>query len=329
MRISTVRWLRRISQILFFVIFFWLILKTTFEVSFTPSHPVEIQLPYPVSIALQFDPLVGLATLLTTGGLFKGLLWCLVILIPTILMGRFFCGWLCPMGSLNHWISEIPFRPSDRKISAKIGSNRYKRYQRIKYYILIVFVAAALVGSLQVGLFDPLALLARSIGTAVLPALHTGALGVLGWVKGIGYPPLGNAAQAVFDVLGKFLLPFRQAHFQGVLLIGLFFLTVLALNRAFARFWCRGICPLGAMLGIFSRYALFGLQKNETSCDHCNLCLIHCQGADGPDIGEVWRQAECHVCLNCQAACPRGSLVVQVLPQPRGLQDQPGTIAES
>jgi len=62
MNIKTVRNMRRVSQVLFFVIFFWLILKTSFEVSFNPADANEIILPYPVSIALQFDPLVALGS---------------------------------------------------------------------------------------------------------------------------------------------------------------------------------------------------------------------------------------------------------------------------
>ncbi len=89
MTIKTVRNLRRISQIVFFAIFFWLILKTTFEVNLTPETATEIRLPYPVSIGLQFDPLIALATILSSWTLYKGLLWSLVILIPTIFMGRF------------------------------------------------------------------------------------------------------------------------------------------------------------------------------------------------------------------------------------------------
>jgi ferredoxin len=62
------------------------------------------------------------------------------------------------------------------------------------------------------------------------------------------------------------------------------------------------------MLGIFSRYSIFGLKKDETSCTKCNECLLHCQGADNPDIGSRWRQSECHLCLNCMTSCPENSL---------------------
>ncbi|MEZ5357793.1 MAG: 4Fe-4S binding protein [Candidatus Zixiibacteriota bacterium] len=313
MTVGTVRNLRRLSQFVFFTLFFWLILKTNFEVHF--SGEGEITLPYPVSLFLQFDPLTALGTLLATWSLYKELLWSLVILIPTIFLGRFFCGWICPLGTLNHWISEITSERLTRKGKGKIDSNRYKRYQRIKYYIFLVFIAAALAGTLQIGLLDPLPLLARSIGTFVLPTFHSLALGVVGFVKSIGWPPLGNAAQAVYDVIAIVLLPFRQMHFNTIFSIGLFFTLILALNRLFTRFWCRGICPLGAMLGIFSRFAIFGLQKDESTCTKCNKCLEHCQGADNPDIESKWRQAECHLCLNCAASCPEGSLSFRFFPR--------------
>lgn len=197
MTIKTVRNLRRLSQVLFFGIFFWLILKTNFEVNLSPESADNIILPYPVSIGLQFDPLVAISTLLANGTIYKGLLWCLVILIPTIFLGRFFCGWVCPLGSLNHWVAEIPSERLTRKGKNKIESNRYKKYQRIKYYILIFFLAAAVTGTLQAGLLDPLPLLARSLGTVVLPVMHSTALGILAWVKSLGIGRLRDRKSVV------------------------------------------------------------------------------------------------------------------------------------
>ncbi len=314
MTIKTVINIRRISQVLFFLIFFWLILKTNFEVNFIPNDLSEIILPYPVSIALEFSPLVALATLLANGTVFKGLLWSLVILIPTIFMGRFFCGWICPLGTLNHWISEIRSERMKRKGKKRIESNKYKKYQRIKYYIFLAFIAAALVGTVQVGLFDPLSFLARSLGTVVLPTAHTAANSILSSVKSIGLPPLTGLAQLLYDIISPLLLTFRQAHFHTILTIAFLFIGALVMNRIYTRFWCRGICPLGAMLGIFSRYAIFGLEKNEDKCDNCRLCQVHCQGADNPKVGEKWRQAECHLCLNCQSACPNSYLKFKFFP---------------
>jgi polyferredoxin len=315
----TVRNLRRTSQVAFFCVFVWLVLKTTFDVDFSPTDAAEISLPYPVSLALEIDPLAALMTLLAGGTLYQGMLWSLLILIPTIFLGRFFCGWICPLGTLNHWMSAFKSERKARKGKRLLDANRYKPYQRIKYFVLLFVLGAALMGSLQAGLLDPLPLLARSLGTALLPALHTGAMAVRAGADGTGFTPLIVVADAVYAVLAATVFPFRQAHFQGVLLIGGLFVGILLLNRVYTRFWCRGICPLGALLGLFSRFAIFGLQKDEKACGGCNQCLLACQGGDNPIVGEQWRQAECHLCLNCQAACPDGALRFRFFP------DQPDT----
>jgi len=314
MTIRTVRNLRRASQIGFFFFFLWLVLKTTFDVDISAAQGSEIRLPYPVSIALEFDPLAALMTLLAGGTLYKGLLWSLVILIPTIFIGRFFCGWMCPLGTLNHWMSGFKSERKERKGKRLLDSNRYKPYQRIKYYILFFVLGTALFGSLQAGLLDPLPLLARSIGTAVLPTLHTGALALTVAADNTGIGFLSVVADGIYGALRATVLPFRQAHFHGVLLIGSLFALIMVMNRVFTRFWCRGICPLGAMLGVFSRFAIFGLQKDEEACGGCNKCLLNCQGGDNPIVGEKWHQAECHLCLNCQASCPDSALKFRFFP---------------
>lgn len=323
MTIRTVRNLRRLSQIVFFAVFVWLILKTTFEVDFSPENVSDIRLPYPVSIALEFDPLVALATLLANGTVYHGLLWSLVILVPTIFIGRFFCGWVCPMGTINHWVSELPSERKRRKGAARIAGNRYMGYQRIKYYLLFVLLAASLTGVMLVGLFDPLTLLARSLGTVVLPIMHTAAAGLTGWAQQSGVPLLGSLAERAYDIAAGFILPYRQAYFNTIITLGIFFIAVLVLNRVYTRFWCRGICPLGALLGVFSRFAIFGLEKRESECDHCNICSLHCQGGDNPDPRLPWHATECHLCLNCQAECPRGSLRFKFFPNLSGTESIP------
>jgi polyferredoxin len=323
---STVRNIRRTAQASFFALFLWLVLKTTFDVDFSPSDASEISLPYPVSIALEFDPLAATMTLLAGGTLYKGLLWSLVILIPTVFLGRFFCGWVCPLGTLNHWMSGFKSERKERKGKRLLESNRYKPYQRIKYYILFFVLGSALLGSLQAGLLDPLPLLARSLGTAVLPALHSGALALVSGADATGVGALSAVADGIYWALAASVLPFRQAHYHGVLLIGSFFAAILLLNRVYTRFWCRGICPLGALLGVFSRFAIFGLQKDEEACGGCNKCLLNCQGGDNPIVGERWHQSECHLCLNCQASCPDGALRFRFFPtQPDTRENPAGT----
>ena len=89
--------LRWFSQIVFFSLFLFLLLRTEFRGSLHAGGS-EIRLPYPVQLFFQFDPLVALSNALSSRALYHGLLWSLVVLIPTMLLGRFFCGWICPLG---------------------------------------------------------------------------------------------------------------------------------------------------------------------------------------------------------------------------------------
>src|ERR1039458_7811459 len=92
--------LRRLSQILFLLLFLLLLLKTEYRGSLR-AVPGDVRLPYPVGFFLQLDPLAAIATALSSRTLYRGLLWSLAILIPTLFLGRFFCGWICPLGTLR------------------------------------------------------------------------------------------------------------------------------------------------------------------------------------------------------------------------------------
>jgi ferredoxin len=87
------------------------------------------------------------------------------------------------------------------------------------------------------------------------------------------------------------------------------FIAILAVSLRVTRLWCRAICPLGALLGAVSRWSVLGLHKDESNCDNCNRCLLHCQGGDDPIGGVPWRKAECLMCMNCVGSCPHDGLV--------------------
>ena len=116
-------------------------------------------------------------------------------------------------------------------------------------------------------------------------------------------------------VLSAVVLSFKQPHFRQGLFLGSIFIFLLALNYRVTRFWCRAICPLGALLGIASRWSILGLQKDPVYCDNCNRCLLSCQGGDDPIGGVPWRKAECHLCLNCIGECPQHGLSFKLFPK--------------
>jgi MauM/NapG family ferredoxin protein len=230
---------------------------------------------FPVRFLLQLDPMTALGTLASSFLLPAGLVIALALVALSLVFGRVFCGWICPVGTLHQIASWLTRRLRRGRFEEV---NRWRPHFRLKYLVLVALFLAALSGSLLLGLLDPLSLLFRSFGSALTPALGA-ALGS------------GGA---------------RPRLMAGAWLTGALFLGLVAANRWVARWWCRALCPLGALFGLVSRGAIFRIEIDRQTCDGCRLCLRDCQGADEP-FGRH-RVSECHVCLNCVASCPEGAI---------------------
>ena len=306
------KWRRR-SQIFFLLLFLALLAFTSLR---GLPGGTDLHLRAPVRLFFEWDPLVAIANALATHALYRGLLWSLVILLPTLFLGRFFCGWICPMGTLQHLVGNMP--SESKRGKQRIESNRYKRWQTIKYVVLIAGLVAAGFGSMAIGLIDPFSLLVRSIGLALLPAFNYVARAVLVPLEQSHIGAIKSTSEIVHAILAALVLDTRQAHFAQGLALGILFIVILFASLRVTRFWCRSICPLGALLGAMSRWSILGLQKDPASCDNCNRCLLHCQGGDDPIGGARWRKSECLLCMNCVGSCPHDSLRFRLL-RPKSL----------
>ena len=96
-------------------------------------------------------------------------------------------------------------------------------------------------------------------------------------------------------------------------IVGLIFIGFLVANWWIPRFFCRAICPLGALLGVFSRFSLWRIDRDPVRCTDCDLCLKSCEGASDPHAD--LRKSECFVCLNCIEDCPHDALSFRFLPR--------------
>ena len=296
--------LRRISQIFFLLLFIGLLILTSLRA--TPGVTGDLHLHAPVRLFFEWDPLIALGNALATHALYRGLLWCLVILLPTLFLGRFFCGWICPMGTLQHFAGSMPSEAKRGK--RRIDSNRYKRWQTSKYVVLIAGLVAAFFGSMVVGWLDPFSLLVRSLGLSILPAVNYAARAVFAPLEHSHIGAIKATSAIVHDVLQATVLDFRQTHFAQGVFLGVLLVIILAASLRVTRFWCRAICPLGALLGAASRWSVLGLHKDPDACDKCNRCLLDCQGGDDPIGGVPWRKSECVMCMNCVGSCPHSGL---------------------
>ncbi|MHC4545714.1 MAG: 4Fe-4S binding protein, partial [Planctomycetota bacterium] len=302
MKIVTVR---RISQAFFFSLFVWFCIVSTVGEKFWQLRS------WPVNWFLQLDPLVAIGTILTTHTLYWPLLWALVTVILTIILGRFFCSWVCPFGSLHHFVGFLGNRK--QKFAKRIQLNKYRKAQCIKYLILIFFlfmaafpsIVAALRysctwifidptvgfpptgGSLQTGLLDPIPLITRSFQSLL----------------------------SIADRSVNFVSATPRFYELGWLILLIFFTTVL-LNLVIPRFYCRFICPLGALFGILGRFAIWRIGKNQNECSNCKLCDRSCEGGCEPS-GNI-RISECVLCFNCRQDCKDELVNYQTTPSLAG-----------
>lgn len=195
------------------------------------------------------------------------------LMIIGSLMGRFVCGWLCPFGLVQDLLYKIPFVKKIRKVPF----DRYLRW--LKYVILVVFVI-------------------------VLPLSLTG-------YSGYGSPWFCKLICPSGTLLGGIPLVSTNPGLQKII-GGLFIWKVsvlaflLVLSILIYRPFCKYLCPLGAVYGIFNRFSLYRYEIDDAKCNKCGLCHKKCDM--NVKVYENPNSAECIRCGKCMKACPKGAI---------------------
>lgn len=262
-------WARRISQVFFLALFLWLGAVAAEGRGWLQADG------WPINLFLELDPLAMLGVLASSGVIHGAMLLSLLVLLLTFLWGRVFCGFICPLGAINHFMGWLSLY--GQKAANKLKLNQYHHAQKIKYYLLALFVAAALAGQYLI-FVDPIPLLQRGYTLALKPLWDIG----------------------------------RQYQYAAPLAVAL--VVIIMANLWRPRFFCRYVCPLGAMLGLASRISWWRPTLIESKCSKCQKCAGKCQAAADPQDG--LRAGECVMCLNCLETCPEGALVFKAASQP-------------
>ncbi|HUT93193.1 MAG TPA: 4Fe-4S binding protein [Thermoguttaceae bacterium] len=291
---------RRAVQLVFLVLFFALLVLAR------PRPGVD---PSPLLHAFfHFDPLILVSTWLAAHAVPAAALLSLVVIGMTIVLGRVFCGWVCPLGTIHALASRL-FHGRPRKPKRP---DHWSRWQLAKYYLLVAFLAMAALGGHWVAIFDPLVLLYRTTTVALLPglqwAVEEGSTAVWQTDPGIGPMRLNSVTNPVYELTRDHVFVVPDQAFLGAGWIAAVFVVTLALNAFRRRFWCRYLCPLGALLGLFAWRPLLRRKTRPETCNQCDLCGMACHGAAAAAPGDGWRAAECLGCLNCTDSCARQSL---------------------
>jgi polyferredoxin/formate hydrogenlyase subunit 6/NADH:ubiquinone oxidoreductase subunit I len=249
----------------------------------------------------RLNPLAALSAMLAARAWIPRLALALITVALTLVFGRVWCGWICPLGTVLEW-ARFP-RAHERAPSL---SNRWRT---VKYVLLFVILAAALFGNLTLMLVDPIAILTRTASTAVLPALNYAVSGVERALYPVPVfrPPINLIERALRGPV----LPWVQYAFAANVAIALLFALVLGLNAIAERFWCRYLCPLGGLLALLSKVALIErvVGTKRQPCNRCGHCDDACpMGTIEPERGYESDPGECTVCYDCLVACPQNGV---------------------
>jgi ferredoxin len=281
-------------------------------------------------------------------------LWGLATVVLTILLGRFFCGWLCPFGTIHQFVGYLARRK--RRVKDKMALNRYHPAQSVKYWIL-VFLLIMAVAALSVdvvrlprssplafsillilGLIAVIVLVVRQAEWNTQKTIFTVLIAGVGWilVSFLFYGDWRPAASLQIGLLDPIPLVYRSINlillplfdrtslaassnprlYAGTWLIASIFVAAVLLNVIRPRFYCRFVCPLGALFGVLGRFAIWRIGKSREECTDCHLCEKSCEGACQP-TGQI-RLAECVLCLNCIDDCHHGLMGYHTAPSAGG-----------
>jgi ferredoxin len=218
---------------------------------------------------LIIDPLVSLSTAVAGRTWVWSLLWAGVILAVSVLIPRGFCGYICPLGTI---IDLFDWVVGKRVTRFRVADDGW--WVHIKYYLLLGVMVAATMGVLLSGFVAAIPVVTRALLFIAKP-FHDAA--ARGWHN---VPPV-TGGQVVSIAL-----------FLAVLLMGLWK----------PRFWCKYVCPSGAVFSLGNLLRV-SERKVESTCIHCNKCVEICPfDAIKPDF--TTRTTDCTLCQSCGGACP-------------------------
>ena len=181
-----------------------------------------------------------------------------ILMLYGLILGRTICGFLCPMGLLQ----ELVYKIKTPKINK---SNLTRTLSYFKYVLLavLVFIIPVIYGFYDVVI--------PGFCKYVCPAgIVEGAFGLLSNPNNVDF----------FQMLG------------GLFTWKFFLLVAIAVMCVFMyRFFCRFLCPLGAIYGFFNKFSFLGIKVNNDKCTNCGLCIKACK-MDVKKVGD-------HECINC------------------------------
>ncbi|MDH7599578.1 MAG: 4Fe-4S binding protein [Sedimentisphaerales bacterium] len=214
-----------------------------------------------------------------------------LICIATLILGRVYCAFLCPLGILQDALLRL---------ETWLRIRRRYSYQRprpfLRYTVLILAGLGISSGILAVVTwFDPYSLFGR-MTYALLSA-------PIRYMVQVVNPILDARGILLLSDLSKGDVPIFILV-AGVLILGL----LVVFTVVSGRFYCTSICPVGTFLGLLSRHSLLKIHMDPDTCINCARCERVCRSGCIDSKNGIIDHSCCVMCLDCLAVCPKGSI---------------------
>lgn len=264
-RIQQVRF---IVQSLFVLLCIWIGVELHLFIRYLETNGASVfyQRPPGVDGFLPISSFMSFYYLLTTGEIHQthpaGLFIFLAIILISLIFGKSFCSWFCPVGFISELIGDFGEKVFQRKL--KLPKFLDYPLRSLKYIMLGYLIYSVIF------LMTPLA--------------------------------IKYFLDSPYNIIADIKMYYFFANISQTSLTVISVLFVLSIF--FRNFWCRFLCPYGALLGIFSLLSPNKIQRNTSSCIDCGLCSKACPSFIKVDKVKTVISDECSTCLNCVDVCP-------------------------
>ncbi|MCF0176902.1 MAG: 4Fe-4S binding protein [Bacteroidales bacterium] len=217
----------------------------------------------------------------------------LIVLALTLLFGRVYCSIICPLGVFQDGVSWL--RSRIRK-KARFRFRAKRECKPVRYGMLALVIAAFIAGfGSLVALADPYGAFGRIASNFFAPLWQWG----------------NNLLAMAAEHFGSYAFYSREVWFKGLptfLLAAAWLVLVVVMPWVGGRDYCNSICPVGTVLGMFSRFSLFKVRIDGSACNGCGLCEKQCKSSCIDSKGHKIDYSRCVACMNCIGTCSKGAI---------------------
>ncbi len=258
-------------QLFFAALTIWIGVEFYFFVGWLESGGVAefVSRPPGAEAFLPISSLMSLLLFFKTGVIHPvhpaGLFIFVAILSVSFIFGKSFCSWICPIGFISEMIGDFGEKIQKKLFGKKIVLPKFLDYPlRSLKYLILLFFVYAIIG----------------MSSVAIQSFLDAPYNIMSDIK-------------MYEFFAKI------SQFALIVIASLFILSIIIRN-----FWCRYLCPYGALLGFFSLLSFNKIKRNTDTCTDCKACTVVCPSNIKVHKVKTVISDECVSCIKCIDACP-------------------------